>query len=239
MDLMKEIFAVNKNVVLVLQNGRPLEISWASENIPAILVAWQLGTESGNAIADVLFGKYNPSGKLPVSFPRAVGQEPLYYNQKNTGRPSNPTDVTYSAYTDEEKTPLYPFGYGLSYTTFTYGDLMLSAEKLVPQENLQLSIPVTNTGRTAGREVVQLYLRDLVASSTRPVKELKGFELVELAPGETKTVHFTISEDMLEFYNANRQWAAEEGWFEVYVGGNSVDLKKAEFEFVKNQNERN
>ncbi|NJW52136.1 beta-glucosidase BglX [Salinimicrobium oceani] len=229
MDLMKEIYKANKNVVLVLQNGRPLEISWASENIPAIVVAWQLGTESGNAIADVLFGKYNPSGKLPVSFPRAVGQEPLYYNQKMTGRPTNPTDVTYSAYTDEEKTALYPFGYGLSYTTFNYGDLKLSSKEMTQDGSIQVTVPVTNAGSTAGKEVVQLYLRDLVASTTRPVIELKGFELVELQPGETKEVTFEITNELLEFYNSEKKWTSEPGEFRVMVGGNSVDLKTETF----------
>lgn len=229
-ELMQEIFKVNQNVVLVLQNGRPLEISWAAENIPAIVVAWQLGTESGNAIADVLFGKYNPSGKLPVSFPRAVGQEPLYYNQKMTGRPTNPTDVTYSAYTDEEKTALYPFGYGLSYTTFKYGDLSLSSKEMTQQGSIEVTVPVTNAGSIAGKEVVQLYLRDLVASTTRPVKELKGFELVQLQPGETKQVTFEITNDLLEFYNAERKWTSEPGKFQVMVGGNSTDLKVESFE---------
>ncbi|MDX1753011.1 MAG: beta-glucosidase BglX [Salinimicrobium sediminis] len=229
-ELMQEIFKVNQNVVLVLQNGRPLEISWAAENIPAIVVAWQLGTESGNAIADVLFGKYNPSGKLPVSFPRAVGQEPLYYNQKMTGRPTNPTDVTYSAYTDEEKTALYPFGYGLSYTTFKYGDLSLSSKEMTQQGSVEVTVPVTNAGSIAGKEVVQLYLRDLVASTTRPVKELKGFELVQLQPGETKQVTFEITNDLLEFYNAERKWTSEPGKFQVMVGGNSTDLKVESFE---------
>jgi beta-glucosidase len=228
-ELMKEVYAANKNVVLVLQNGRPLEISWAAENIPAILVAWQLGTESGNAIADVLFGKYNPSGKLPVSFPRAVGQEPLYYNQKNTGRPSNPSDVTYSAYTDEEKTALFPFGYGLSYTDFEFGDIELSSEEMTAEGSIEVTIPLTNTGKTAGKEVVQLYIRDLVASTTRPVKELKAFEMVELAPGETKEVNFSISNDMLEFYNANREWASEPGEFQLMIGGNSRDVKTTSF----------
>ncbi len=228
-ELMKEIYAANKNVVLVLQNGRPLEITWASENIPAIVVAWQLGTESGNAIADVLFGKYNPSGKLPVSFPRAVGQEPLYYNQKMTGRPTNPTDVTYSAYTDEEKTALYPFGHGLSYTTFEYGDLKLSSNEMTQDGSIQVTVPVTNAGNKAGKDVVQLYLRDLVASTTRPVIELKGFEMVELQPGETKEVTFEITNDLLEFYNAEKKWTSEPGEFRVMVGGNSVDLKTDTF----------
>ncbi|SDK74360.1 beta-glucosidase [Salinimicrobium catena] len=230
-ELMQEIYAANKNVVLVLQNGRPLEISWAAENIPAIVMAWQLGTESGNAIADVLFGKYNPSGKLPVSFPRAVGQEPLYYNQKNTGRPSNPTDVTYSAYTDERRDALYPFGFGLSYTTFEYGDLELSSEEMDHNSEITVTVPVKNTGKVKGKEVVQLYLRDMVATTTRPVKELKAFELVELQPGETKEVKFTITEEMLQFYNADKEWASEEGEFQVMVGGNSRDLKVESFRF--------
>ncbi|HSI70487.1 MAG TPA: beta-glucosidase BglX [Gillisia sp.] len=232
-QLLDEIQKVNKNIVLVLINGRPLEITRASENIPAILVAWQLGTESGNAIADVLFGKYNPSGKLPASFPRAVGQEPLYYNQKNTGRPFSEEHVTYSAYTDERNDALYPFGFGLSYTTFEYGEPQLSAKEMSKEGNLELTVSLKNTGSVKGREVVQLYIRDLIASTTRPVKELKGFQLVDLEPGETKTVTFTIDESLLEFYNANRKWEAEAGDFEVMTGGNSRDLKKATFTLKK------
>ncbi|MEG9327333.1 beta-glucosidase BglX [Salinimicrobium catena] len=230
-ELLEAVSKVNENIVLVLINGRPLEITWSSENIPAIVEAWQLGSESGNAIADVLFGKYNPSGKLPVSFPRAVGQEPLYYNQKNTGRPFNPEHVTYSAYTDVEKDALYPFGFGLSYTTFEYGDLELSSEEMDADSELTVTVPVKNTGKVIGKEVVQLYLRDLVASTTRPVKELKAFELVELQPGETKEVKFTITEEMLQFYNADKEWASEEGEFQVMVGGNSRDLKVESFRF--------
>lgn len=228
-ELLEEIYKVNKNIVLVLINGRPLEITWASENVPAIVEAWQLGTESGNAIAEVLFGKFNPSGKLPVSFPRAVGQEPLYYNQKNTGRPYSAEHVTYSAYTDEERDALYPFGFGLSYTTFEYGDPQLSSAEMQANGKIKISFSLKNTGQKAGKEVVQLYIRDLVASTTRPVKELKGFQLVELAAGETKSVEFTITEDMLEFYTANRKWEAEPGDFEVLIGGNSRDLKKEQF----------
>lgn len=234
-ELLEAVYKVNKNVVLVLFNGRPLEITWSAENVPGIVEAWLLGSESGNAIADVLFGKYNPSGKLPVSFPRAVGQEPLYYNQKNTGRPSNPTDVTFSAYRDVEKDALYPFGFGLSYTTFKYGDLKLSSEEMKEDGQITASISLTITGKVAGKEVVQLYLRDLVSSTTRPVKELKAFEMVELQPGETKNVTFSITNDMLQFYNADREWTSEEGEFEVMVGGNSRDLKKAEFYLKKNE----
>ena len=170
-ELLEEVYKVNKNIVLVLMNGRPMDISWAAENLPGILVTWQLGSESGNAIADVLFGKYNPSGKLPVSFPRSVGQEPLYYNQKNTGRPSNPEHVTYSGYTDSEKDALFPFGFGLSYTTFEYSDPKLSAKQIDTGEELELSFTLRNTGKVKGKEVVQLYLRDVVASATRPMKE--------------------------------------------------------------------
>ncbi len=228
-ELLERIQKVNKSIVLVLINGRPLEISWAAENVPAIVEAWQLGTESGNAIADVLFGKYNPSGKLPVSFPRAVGQEPLYYNQKNTGRPYSAEHVTYSAYSDSERDALYPFGFGLSYTTFNHGDLKVSSAVMSKDDELKVSLPVTNTGKIAGKEVVQLYLRDLVASSTRPVKELKAFKMISLQPGETKNVEFTITEEMLQFYTANRKWESESGDFEVLIGPNSRDLQKISF----------
>lgn len=233
MELLKEVYNVNKNIVLVLINGRPLEITWSSENIPAIVEAWQLGSESGNAIADVLLGKYNPSGKLPVSFPRAVGQEPLYYNRMNTGRPSNDQHVTYSHYTDIQNGPLYPFGFGLSYTDFEYGETSLSASELTADESITLSVPVTNTGEVKGKEVVQLYLHDLVASVARPVKELKGFELIELQPGETKTVEFIINKEMLKFYTASGKWEAENGEFELMVGGNSEELKSVKFNYSK------
>ncbi|HSP40870.1 MAG TPA: beta-glucosidase BglX [Gillisia sp.] len=232
-ELLEEVYKVNKNIVLVLMNGRPMDISWAAENLPGILVTWQLGSESGNAIADVLFGKYNPSGKLPVSFPRSVGQEPLYYNQKNTGRPSNPEHVTYSWYTDSEKDALFPFGFGLSYTTFEYSEPELSALEMNEEENLELSFNLKNSGKVKGKEVVQLYLRDVVASATRPMKELKGFQLVELAPGESKNIKFTIDDKMLQFYSANRKWESEAGKFELFIGSNSRDLKKVSFSLNK------
>ena len=233
MELLKEVQKVNKNIILVLINGRPLEITWASENIPAIVEAWQLGTESGNAIADVLLGKYNPSGKLPVSFPRAVGQEPLYYNHKSTGRPSNPTHVTYSHYTDIENGALYPFGFGLSYTSFEYAEPKLSASNISEGESATLQVSVTNTGKVKGKEVVQLYLKDKVASAARPVKELKGFELIELEAGETKNVEFVIDEEMLKFYSASEKWEAEPGEFELMVGGNSEDVQTITLEYSK------
>jgi len=233
-ELLEEVYKVNKNIVLVIMNGRPLELSWAAENLPAILVTWQLGSESGNAIADVIFGHYNPSGKLPVSFPRAVGQEPLYYNQKNTGRPSSPEHVTYSGYIDEEKDALYPFGFGLSYTQFEYGKPQLSAMEMNDKDKIEITISVKNSGKLKGKEVVQLYIRDMVAGTTRPVKELKGFQLLEFEPGETKIVKFIIEEEMLQFYSANRIWESEEGEFEVLIGGNSRDLQKAGFTLLRN-----
>ncbi|MGL2986455.1 beta-glucosidase BglX [Flavobacterium sp. RSSA_27] len=233
-ELLEAVFAVNKNIVLVLQNGRPLAIPWADENIPAIVEAWQLGTQSGHAIAQVLYGDYNPSGKLPMSFPRNVGQVPIYYNYKNTGRPqaSDPGTVFWSHYIDEKNTPLYPFGYGLSYAKFEYTDLKLSAPSFKDNGKIEVSVTVRNSGKVAGKEVVQLYIRDLVASVTRPVLELKGFELIELQPNESKHVSFTIDKKMVEFYSANNKWEAEAGEFKVFVGGNSVQTLSANFELL-------
>lgn len=220
-ELLEEVYKVNKNIVLVLSNGRPMDISRASEILPAILVTWQLGSESGNGIADVLFGDYNPSGKLPVSFPRHVGQEPLFYNQKNTGRPFNDIHVTYSGYQDSEKTALYPFGFGLSYTNFSYSNLQVDKETMSTKEKIILSVDVKNIGNIAGEEVVQLYIRDLVASVVRPVKELKGFKKIEINPGDTKTVSFTIDKEILQFYTAKRMWEVETGDFQIFIGSNS------------------
>lgn len=229
--LLEAVQAVNKNVVVVLSNGRPLEINWMTENCPAILETWHLGSESGNGIADVLFGKYNPSGKLPMSFPRHVGQCPIYYNKKNTGRPADKRPVVFwSHYTDEENTPLYPFGYGLSYTTFEYKNLKLDKKSMAINETLTVSVDVTNTGSRDGHEVVQLYIRDLVASVTRPIKELKGFKKVLLKAGETKTVSFKLTEAELGFYNRASKFGAEAGDFKIFVGGNSVELVETDFE---------
>ncbi len=228
-ELMEKVTEVNKNIILVLINGRPLEINWAAENIPAIIEAWQLGSESGNAIADVLLGHYNPSGKLPVSFPRNSGQEPLYYNHLNTGRPSNPQHVTYSHYTDVEDGPLYPFGFGLSYTSFNYGKPSLTAERISKGDSLAVKVSVTNTGETKGKEIVQLYIRDLVAKIARPVKELKAFELVELEAGESKEISFPITSEMLQFYDGEN-WITEPGEFEVMIGTNSADVQPIKFE---------
>lgn len=226
-ELLEEIFKVNKNIVLVLNNGRPLAINWADENIPSIVEAWQLGTQSGNAIAEVLYGDYNPSGKLPMTFPRNVGQVPLYYNHKNTGRPNLPEAETvfWSHYNDVENTPLYPFGYGLSYTTFEYGTIKTTKSFDLDQK-ITVSVAVTNTGKRKGKEVVQLYIRDKYASITRPVKELKGFELLELLPGEKKIVDFELTEKELGFYDNKGNWILEKGDFEIFIGGNSQTNNK-------------
>jgi beta-glucosidase len=228
-ELLEEVYKVNKNVIIVLMNGRPMDITWAAENVPTILECWHLGSQSGNAIADVLFGDYNPSGKLPISFPYHVGQEPLYYNHKNTGRPSSAIHVTYAGYTDSPKTALYPFGYGLSYTKFTYKNMRLSKNKTTKNGSLVASIDVSNTGNYDGEEVVQLYIRDLVGSITRPVKELKGFQKIFLNKGETKTVHFTIDKVSLQFYTINKKWEVEPGDFEIWIGGSSTTKFKKSF----------
>lgn len=231
-ELIEEVYKVNKNIVLVVMNGRPLDLSWYAERIPSILVTWHLGSEAGNAIADVIFGDYNPSGKLPVSFPHTVGQEPLYYNQKNTGRPSNPTEVTYSHYNDAPKTALYPFGFGLSYTQFEYSNLKLSSAVLSPELLITITVDVKNTGNRDGEEVVQLYIRDMVGSIIRPVLELKGFEKVFIKKGETKTVTFTIDTKTLEFFTGNNKWETEPGDFRLFVGGSSISTLSSDFKYV-------
>jgi beta-glucosidase len=230
-ELLEAVFKVNPKVVLVLNNGRPLALPWAADTIPAIVEAWQLGTQSGNAIAQVLYGDYNPSGKLPMTFPRNVGQVPIYYNYKNTGRPATnePESVFWSHYSDSSNKPLYPFGFGLSYAKFEYSNLKMSAPTLSKGGRVEVSVTVKNTGLVAGKEVVQLYIRDLVGSITRPVKELKGFEMIELAPKEEKTVRFTIDENMLQFYTAHGKWEAEPGEFKVFVGSNSADTLESNF----------
>ncbi|MCH2032495.1 MAG: beta-glucosidase BglX [Tenacibaculum sp.] len=226
-ELLETIFNVNKNIVLVLNNGRPLTITWADENIPAIVEAWQLGSQTGNAVAQVLYGDYNPSGKLPMTFPRSLGQVPIYYNYKNTGRPGPKKEVFWSHYQDESNKPLYPFGYGLSYTSFEYKNLNTKVES----GKIKVSVDVTNTGSYKGKEVVQLYIRDLVASVTRPVRELKGFELVEFNPSETKTVTFELTNDDLGFYNNQREFVVEPGDFEIFVGGSSDTTLKNTVEY--------
>ena len=232
-ELLEAIYNVNPNIVLVLNNGRPLTIPWADAHIPAIVEAWHLGTQSGNAIAQVLYGDYNPSGKLPMTFPRNIGQVPIYYNYKNTGRPTmnEPESVFWSHYSDEKNTPLYPFGYGLSYSKFDYSNLKLSTNTFSKNGEIQVSVTLKNSGRVTGKEVVQLYIRDLFGSITRPVKELKGFEMVELQPNESKTVTFTINEKTIEFFTANSKWEAESGDFKVFVGGSSATTLESSFQY--------
>lgn len=230
-ELLEEIYKVNPNIVLVLNNGRPLVIPWAVDKIPAIIEAWQLGTQSGNAIAQVLYGDYNPSGKLPMSFPRNVGQCPIYYNHNNTGRPINEEDnVFWSHYSDVENTPQFPFGFGLSYTTFDYKNLKINKLDFDKSEEVQVSIEITNSGNYDGKEVVQLYIQDLVASIVRPVKELKGFQLVDLKKGETKIINFNLSEKELGFFDSNGNYILESGTFKIMVGGSSDKGLEAQFE---------
>jgi beta-glucosidase len=228
-ELLKAVFEANKKMVVVLMSGRPMTLGWTGENAPAILEAWHGGSEAGHAIADVLFGDYNPSGRLPVAFPRLVGQLPMTYAHKSTGRPGPEPGVTWSAYTDVPNDPLFPFGFGLSYTTFTYSEPRVSPAEIDAAGSLRVSATVTNTGQRAGTEVVQLYVRDLVGSVTRPVKELKGFQKVELQPGQSRDVAFTLTASDLAFYTAAGKWEAEPGPFRVFIGGNSRDVKTAGF----------
>jgi beta-glucosidase len=214
-------------------NGRPLAIGWLAERVPAIVETWFLGVEHGTATADVLFGDYAPGGKLPVTFPRAVGQVPIYYSHKNTGRPPSEDNKFSSKYIDLPWTPLYPFGHGLSYTTFAYGAPRLSATTLRPGETLRVDVDVTNTGARAGSEVVQLYVQDLVASVTRPVKELRAFRRVTLGPGERRTVSFTLRPDDLAFYDLAMRRVVEPGFFKVFVGTSSAEVAEARFEVIK------
>jgi len=230
--LLQELLKTGKPVVLVLFSGRPMTLTWENENVPAILNVWFGGTEAANAIGDVLFGDVNPSGKLPATYPQNVGQIPLFYNHKNTGRPLGEGkwfEKFRSNYLDVSNDPLYPFGYGLSYTNFSYSDVKLSSTSLNSTGELTASVTVTNTGSKDGAEVVQLYIRDIVGSVTRPVKELKGFEKIFLKAGESKTVNFKITPELLKFYNYDLQYVFEPGDFDVMIGGNSRDVKSVRF----------
>lgn len=233
--LLKALVKTGKPVVLVLFTGRPLTLVWEQQHVPAILNVWFGGTEAGNAIADVLFGDVNPSGKLTTTFPQNIGQVPLYYNHKNTGRPL-PEGQWFqkfrSNYLDVSNDPLYPFGFGLSYTNFSYSDIELSSPTLRGKQKTTASVVVTNTGDRSGKETVQLYIRDMVGSITRPVKELKGFQKIELEPGESKKVEFTISVNDLKFYNSNLQYVAEPGDFKIFIGTNSRDVKEIDFKLL-------
>ncbi len=230
-DLIAALKATGKPLVLVLMNGRPLAMVKQDQQADAILETWFAGTEGGNAVADVLFGDYNPSGKLPISFPRSVGQIPVYYSHLNTGRPYNaehPNKYT-SRYFDEANGPLYPFGYGLSYTTFSVSDVKLSAPTLSRDGTVTASVDVTNTGKREGATVMQMYIQDVTASQSRPVKELKGFDKVNLKPGETQTVSFPIDINALKFWNQKMKYDAEPGKFNVFIGTDSARVKQAQF----------
>lgn len=234
-ELVKAIQATGKPVVVLINAGRPLIFNWTADQVPAILYTWWLGSEAGNAIADVLFGDYNPSGKLPISFPREEGQIPIYYNHFNTGRPApNETATNYvSAYIDLKNSPKFPFGYGLSYTTFNYSDLQLSKKVMKKNETITVSFTLTNTGKFDGEEVVQLYLKDQVGSVVRPVKELRDFQKVFLKAGASQKITFTIDKEKLAFYNAKLEWAPEPGAFEVQLGASSADIRlKDNFELL-------
>lgn len=235
-EFLAELKKTGKPIVLVLLNGRPLTLSWENDNIDAILEAWWPGTRGGDAIAQTLFGDNNPNGKLPITFPRNVGQIPIYYNHKNTGRPylglSDPEQKYKSRYTDSDISPLFPFGFGLSYTTFTYSELKISAYRIKRKETLKIEVEITNSGNFDGAEVAQLYIKDLVGSVTRPVKELKGFEKIFLKKGEKKVVSFEISSDDLKFYDKNMIFNSEAGTFEIFIGGNSNTQNKKTFELI-------
>ncbi|RXR24534.1 beta-glucosidase BglX [Flavobacterium stagni] len=235
-EFIQELQKTGKPIVVLINAGRPLIFNWIADNMPTIVYTWWLGSEAGNAIADVLFGDYNPSGKLPMTFPRDEGQIPLYYNHFSTGRPSkDDNDKIYkSAYIDLPNSAKFPFGFGLSYTTFTYNDLKLSAPSLTSKGSITVSFTLTNSGKYAGEEVVQLYLKDPFASVVRPIKELKGFQKVKLNPGEQKTITFTVDNELLSFYNDQLEWVSEPGAFELMLGSSSEDIRlHATFELVK------
>lgn len=235
-DLLKALLKTGKPVVLVLFTGRPLTLTWEDKNVPTILNVWFGGTETGYAVADVLFGDVNPSGKLSATFPQNVGQVPLYYNHKNTGRPlpeGRWFQKFLTNYLDVSNDPLYPFGYGLSYTNFTYSDIKINSATAKGNQKVNASVTVTNSGKYTGKEVVQLYIRDVVGTVTRPVKELKGFQKIELKPGESRTISFDITTGDLKFYNNDLKYDWEPGEFQIMIGGNSRDVKSVKINWVK------
>jgi len=226
-ELIQRVMATGKPVVVLLMSGRPMVFNWTADHVPAILYTWWLGNEAGNAIADVLYGNYNPSGKLPITFPRTEGQIPIYYNHYNTGRPpQNDSDVNYtSAYIDLPNSPKFAFGFGLSYTSFKYSNLKLSAKSLHSDGSITVSFDLTNTGKYAGEEVAQLYLRQVISQPVRPVKELEGFQKIMIQPGETKTLTFTIDKEKLSFYNDQLRWGTQPGEFTLMIGSASDDIR--------------
>lgn len=235
-ELLKELLATGKPVVVLINAGRPLVFNYTADNAPAILYTWWLGSEAGNAIADVLFGDYNPSAKLTMTFPRSVGQVPVFYNHLNTGRPAKDDNDRFyrSGYIDLSIYPKYEFGYGLSYTTFRYSNLQLDKKQITKDQQVKVSVTITNTGRYEGEEIVQLYLRDLVASVSRPVQELKDFAKIFLKAGESKTITFIIDTEKLSFYNTELKWVAEPGEFELMIGASSRDIRlKDTFKLVE------
>jgi len=229
-ELLKAIKATGKPIILVLMNGRPLALTREAEDVNAIVESWFLGTQTGNAIADIIFGNVNPSGKLPVSFPRSVGQIPNYSSYKNTGRPFDKSNQFTSRYIDTPNSPLYPFGYGLSYTSFVYSSIGVSSQTIARNQNITVYVDVENIGKRKGDEIVQLYVQDAVASVARPVKQLKGFKKITLEPGEKKKVEFVITPDALAFYNLEMKKVVEPGTFKVFIGGNSVEGIEAKFD---------
>jgi len=230
LELARRLVATGRPVAVVLMSGRPLGINWLAERAPAILEAWFPGTEAGHAVADVLFGKVNPGGKLPVTFPRAAGQEPLSYNHRRTGRPPDPKNKYTSKYLDLDWTPLYPFGHGLSYTQFRLTDLQVTPAAIPADGAVTVSATVQNRGSREGDQTVQLYVRDVVASVTRPVQELKGFQRLTLRPGESRRVEFLLGPAELGFYDRDMKWVVEPGRFEVRLGDSSVGGLTGSFE---------
>jgi beta-glucosidase len=231
--LVKAIHSTGTPLVMVLMNGRPLAIEWSEANIPSILNGWLLGTEAGNALADVLFGDYNPSAKLTMTVPRKTGQIPIFYNRKRISRPLDDTRYT-SQYVDSSNDPLYPFGYGLSYTNFSYSAIKLSTDSINLNESLSASVTITNTGKRFGEEVVQLYVKDMVGSAVRPVMELKGFEKIALEAGESQEVNFTIDADDLAFYTRDMSFKAEPGDFALMIGPSSSSYESVPFKLTVN-----
>jgi len=233
LELVKAVIATGKPTVVVLMNGRPLTINWLADNAPAILETWFLGSQAGNAIADVLFGDINPGGKLPVTFPRSVGQIPLYYNHENTGRPADPNNKYTSKYLDSPVTPLFPFGYGISYTKFELTNLHVSSQTIKRDGSVRVGVDVENIGKRAGDEVVQLYIRHIAASVTRPVRELKGFQRVALKPGEKHHLEFTLTREQFGFYNSDMRFVVEPGDFKVFAGTSSIGGLEASFRVIE------